>query len=155
MKTSIVPSQITTLEDKIIGNMGVTQVILLVIPLFLFGFCFVLTPPFFHFAVYKDVLSGSVAILSVCLSIRIRGQLIFNRIRTYGNYALRPRYYFYKVLEYSFDNSDPIEYVTENTEQNIKRIFARPPSVLEIIDSRSIDVTYSANRKGTLDVSVK
>ena len=34
MKMTVVPAQVTTVEDRIIGNLGFSQILLLIVPVF-------------------------------------------------------------------------------------------------------------------------
>ena len=46
MKMTVVPAQVTTVEDRIIGSLGFSQILLLVIPIFVSAGVFALVPPF-------------------------------------------------------------------------------------------------------------
>ena len=79
MRTTVVPAQITSVEDKIAGNLSFTQLLLLVTPLFLGISLLILLPPFGVFAVYKIIISSAVTIVCISLAIRIRGRLEINK----------------------------------------------------------------------------
>ena len=76
MKTSVVPAQVTTIEDRIIGNLGFSQILLLIIPVFLSAGIFTFLPPILNGALYKYILMAILLILCIILSIRIRGKML-------------------------------------------------------------------------------
>ncbi len=95
MRTTTVPAQITTVEDKIAGELNITQLMLLVMPIFIGAGIFVLLPPFFNYAVYKVVVIVCVAAFFATLAIRIKGRIILQWLLVLVRYNLRPRYYLY------------------------------------------------------------
>lgn len=96
MKTAIVPAQITTVEDKVAGNLSVQQLILLVTPLFISGGVFALLPPSFGIVIYKIVIVSVVALICLAAAIRVRGTLLVYWIARLLRYTLRPRIYVYR-----------------------------------------------------------
>lgn len=100
MKRSIVPAQITTVEDRIVGGLTSYQLTLLLSPLCAGFVAYALLPPDFRLAWYK---LGAVAVLEligVLLSIRIKGRMLLFWFITIARYNTRPRFYIY-------DKNDP------------------------------------------------
>lgn len=95
MKMTVVPAQVTTVEDRIIGNLGFSQILLLIVPVFAAAGIFVLLPPFMGGVLYKYVIMGVVALLFGLLSIRIKGKIIALWLVTVLRYNLRPKYYLF------------------------------------------------------------
>ena len=93
MRTTVIPAQITTVEDKIAGNLNLTQVFILMVPVFFGTAVYVLTPPFFRFAIYKIAVITTVTLISLLLSLRIKGKIIANWLGVLLRYNLRPKYY--------------------------------------------------------------
>ncbi len=95
MRSSIVPAQITTVEDKVAGALSFSQLGLLGAPVFLAGVMYALLPPFFAASPYK--LAGFFAAAVICgvLAIRVRGQLVLTQAVRFGRYSLRPRFVLY------------------------------------------------------------
>ena len=93
MKVTIVPAQITTVEDRIAGPLGLSQLILLVAPIFMGACIYTVLPPELGFALYKLVPIIGLFALGGLLAIRVRGKIILNWLVTILRYALRPRYY--------------------------------------------------------------
>lgn len=95
MRTTIVPAQVTTVEDKITGNLGLSQLVLLVLPVFGGSALFVALPPFFSYATYKVVLIVCFAVLCGVLAIRIKGKIILMWLAAIIRFNVRPRYYLF------------------------------------------------------------
>ncbi len=95
MKTAIVPAQITTVEDKVAGNLSVQQLVLIVFPLFVAGGVFALLPPSFGLVVYKFCIVSLIASVCLASAIRIKGTLVVYWIVRLMRYGIRPRTYVY------------------------------------------------------------
>ena len=93
MKIRRIPAQITTVEDKIAGNLTFIQMILLVIPVFVVLVGYSSIPPVMHFSLLKIILMGSIGIIPPLLSIRIKEHIILTWIGILLTYNLRPKYY--------------------------------------------------------------
>lgn len=93
MRSTIVPAQVTTVEDKITGKIGLSQLLLLTIPVFSGSLMFVILPPFFSYALYKIVLITACVAICALLSIRFRGRILLSWALAILRYNLRPKYY--------------------------------------------------------------
>lgn len=91
MKTTVVPAQVTTVEDKIAGNLSFTQLLLLVTPVFLGGVVFVLLPPLFGFSYLKLIIGCILAVVCMTLAIRIKGKILLHWIVVIARYNARSR----------------------------------------------------------------
>ncbi|HEY1645060.1 MAG TPA: hypothetical protein VGF75_01590 [Candidatus Saccharimonadales bacterium] len=96
MKISVIPAQITTVEDRIAGSLNLTQLLLLAIPLFITAAIFFVLPPVGHYSLYKIIISGLVSVASGSLAIRVNGKLVLNLIKLRLEYELRPKLYVYE-----------------------------------------------------------
>lgn len=95
MRSTIVPAQITTVEDKIFGNITVQQGLLLGVPLLL-GFVFtILLPPNGQFVDYKVLISFITLIICGVLAVRIKERIIAQWLVLFARYAARPEYFVY------------------------------------------------------------
>lgn len=104
MRATTIPAQITTVEDKIAGNLNMTQVALLAVPIIFAAMVYTAFPPTFRFALYKLPLILLVALLCIGLSLRINGKVIISWLIVVLRFNLRPRYYLFdKNDEYSRD----------------------------------------------------
>lgn len=107
MKLSIVPAQITSVEDRIAANLNFSQILLLSIPLFLAIVIFFSLPPFGIYSTYKLILVIFLAVIFSSLAIRIHDKLVIDLIKLRLSYFLRPRIYVYQlqptVKTFNFD----------------------------------------------------
>ena len=95
MRVSIVPAQITTVEDKIAGNVSVQQAMLLGVPI-LFGFIIALVfPPSGQFVAYKIAIVLGLFILCGSLAIRIKDRIVAQWLKLFVIYSARPLHYIY------------------------------------------------------------
>lgn len=95
MKRSVVPAQITTVEDRIFGGLAPHQLVLMLAPL-CFGFLmYAVMPPNFHLTPYKICVAVVLEIIGATLSIRIKDKIVLLWLITVLRYNLRPRYYLY------------------------------------------------------------
>lgn len=95
MKTTVIPAQITTVEDTIAGNLNLTQIVLLVTSLFVNMFIYALVPKQLSFSPFKLALIGIVFAVFIALALRIKGRLVLNWILVFAAYALRPHIYIF------------------------------------------------------------
>lgn len=96
MKTAIVPAQITTVEDKVVGNLSMQQMVLAVFPLFVGAGLFTLAPSMFVISTYKLIILGIVAIICLTSAVRIKGTLIIYIVIRLLHFHTRPRLYVYR-----------------------------------------------------------
>lgn len=105
MKTTAIPAQVTTVEDKIAGNLSMTQIILLLVPLFASIFIYALLPERLHFTPYKIGLIFLVLVAFLTLAVRVKERIILTWLILLVSYHLRPHVFV-------FDKNDP--YLREN-----------------------------------------
>lgn len=93
MKTTVIPAQITTVEDKIAGNLNLTQIVLLIIPAIFTAGAYTVMPPNFTIVWYK--LPFIFAVLAICLllALRIRGKIVLSWLMVLVRFNLRAKYY--------------------------------------------------------------
>lgn len=162
MKITVVPAQVTTVEDRIIGNLGFSQMILLVIPIFFGGTLFAALPPVMNGSVYKYIAMGILAFTCCTLAIRIKGKIIATWLVTILRYNLRPKYYLFNKNTSSFRQDYPL--VTEpkgdkKTREAESRQVPRPrlntpeaARVLAVIASPAAKFRFETTKKGGLHV---
>ena len=93
MRTTVIPAQITTVEDKIAGNLNLTQLMLMVASLFIGVMIYALLPKQASFSLYK--IPSFVIDFIICfgLALRIKGKIVLNWLIILLSYKLRPSYY--------------------------------------------------------------
>ena len=95
MRTTVIPAQITTVEDKIAGNLNLTQILLLMIPVFWSTVVYVIFLPSMKLVWYKLPLVLVVLFVCLVLSMRIKGKVVFNWLFVLLRYNFRPKYYLF------------------------------------------------------------
>ncbi len=95
MRTTVIPAQITTVEDKIAGSLNLTQILILMIPVFWTTVVYAILPPRLHLEWYKLPVILIVLILCLILSLRIKGKVVVNWLLLVLRYNIRPRYYLF------------------------------------------------------------
>ena len=93
MKIVVIPAEVTTLEDTIIGKLTISQLILMCLPLFFGLIVFFVLPPVASFAWYKLALVLPPAILCGAGSLRISGQLLLQTSLEHLAYRRRIKIY--------------------------------------------------------------
>ena len=93
MRTTVIPAQITTVEDRIAANLNLTQIILLLSSLFVATFIYAVLPHRLSLTYYKYPLFLLEFLLFISLSLRVRGRVVLNWLFVLSAYYLRPRYY--------------------------------------------------------------
>ncbi len=165
MKTTVVPAQVTTVEDKIAGNLGVSQLLLLTVPVFGGSALFVVLPPFFSYSTYKVVLIVCIAVICGTLAIRIKGTILLLWAVILLRYNLRPRYYVFDKndthLREPEAGNTQAEISEERTEPERAEVTLLPPlRTADIVNAESILTNPAAkfrleiNRKGELSVHI-
>ncbi|MDO8618594.1 MAG: PrgI family protein [Candidatus Daviesbacteria bacterium] len=95
MRTTVIPAQITTVEDKIAGSLNLTQIILLLVSLFVATFIYATFPQRLSFSMYKIIFIAIQFFFFVFLSLRIKGKVVINWLFILSSYYLRPGFYIY------------------------------------------------------------
>lgn len=163
MKSTVVPAQVTTVEDKVTGNLSITQLMLLIVPLFLGSAIFIVLPPFFDYAAYKLGIIACVAVASAVLAIRIKEQILLSWIVMILRYNLRPRFFvFDKNSQFNRDLAKPVfelkddlvvaeqKPITKLSTPTIPELF----SVENLISTPEANFTIKRNKKGDLSVYI-
>lgn len=164
MKTTIVPAQITTVEDKIAGNLNFTQLLLLIAPIFLGGAIYAFVPPMISYTFLKTILVVTLAVVCISLAVRIKGRLVLEWIVIKSRYNARPKIYVYNKNDMFLRQQVKEMTETGNQKQRVKKTKVRLepntalPKLVQIehmITDPKADFHFRANRKGGLSVHIK
>lgn len=162
MKVTVVPAQVTTVEDRIIGNLGFSQMLLMIIPVFVSAGLFALLPPFMGSALYKYVFMAILAFVCCILAIRIKGKIIALWLVTILRYNVRPKYYLFNKNTTALRQDYP-PIVEPKIEQKVKNVkeerMTRPrlntpetAKVLMTIENPAAKFRFETTKKGGLNV---
>lgn len=101
MKTTVVPAQITTVEDKIAGSLNFIQILLLVFSLIIGTALYGLIPPKLHLSTIKIAMIIVQFTIFGTLAIRYRGRILADWLIIYLRYRARPRIYIFDKRDIS------------------------------------------------------
>lgn len=104
MRTTVIPAQITTVEDRIAANLNLTQIILLLASLFVATFIYAVFPHRLSLTFYKYPLFVINFIVFITLSLRIKGRVVLNWLFVLSTYYFRPRYYVFNKNDITLRN---------------------------------------------------
>lgn len=166
MKTTVVPAQITTVEDKIAGSLTMPQIVLLVISLIAGSAIYAVVSPKMHLGSIKTALILIQFMFFGGLAIRINGKILGEWLVIYLRFRSRPKQYvFTKNDLISRDIPTGQEYLHQNQETSEKTIGAKktskPLTLMEELDLKkvfendSFSISFKPSKKGGLNVSLK
>src|SRR3989344_1824575 len=95
MRTTVIPAQITTVEDKIAGSLNLTQIFILMVPVFWTTIVYAIFPAPMQITWYKLPVVLAVLIICLILSLRIKDKVVLSWLVVLLRYNLRPRYYLF------------------------------------------------------------
>lgn len=95
MRTTIIPAQITTVEDKIAGNLSMAQILIMLIPVGLTAMIYSLLTPSMKLVSYKLFLIIAVTLVCLILAIRIKDKIVAEWLSVLIKYTNRPKYYLF------------------------------------------------------------
>lgn len=164
MRTTTVPAQITTVEDKVAGELSLIQLLLLVAPIFGGAAIFVVLPPFFASSPYKIVIIVCLAVLFAMLAIRIKGKIVLTWLLILTRYNTRPRYYLFNKNDTHLRDIPKPEASQEVVEQAEPEKAARMPlprlttaelmQVEQLIANPDANLRFITDKKGALSVRI-
>lgn len=164
MKTTVVPAQITTVEDRIAGNLTFTQLIMLVIPLITSAAIYVLIPPDNHLSLIKGILIGLQFAVFGTLAIRIRGKILIDWLVILLRFRMRPRIYIFTKNDLTHREADVIPVAEEKKaatkEIKVKKELRNTVSledqamIEKVLFNPSLKFRFGLGKKGGIDVSV-
>ena len=165
MRTTVIPAQITTVEDKIAGNLSMTQIVILMIPVFFGTLLFALFPPTMHVVLYKIPPVLLVLLVSLLLSLRIKGKVVANWLIVLLSYNLRPRFYVFNKNDSYLRDVPQLEAVIQKQTVAVKAkkdilLPAKTFSVKELkkmeafIKNPNYSLSLKPGKKGELYVAV-
>lgn len=162
MKATVVPAQVTTVEDRVAGNLGFSQLMLFAVPVFGGALLYAVLPPSMDIAMYKIIVLITLAVVSSILAIRIKGKIILFWLAILLRYNLRPKYYLFNKNtalyreDYPEIKTEPV--VTNDREQTQSSAQLPRLSLLEInevhamLDNPNSQIRFEMTKKGGLNV---
>jgi len=162
MRTTVIPAQITTVEDKIAGSLNMTQVFILMTPVFFGVLVYAFFPPLMHLEIYKILLTAVVVVFALILSLRIKGKVVANWLIVLLTYNLRPRFYLFNkndIYQREVYLPKTIQKVNKkaalkkkvNLDTNLSKDIAK---IERYIKDPKYDLSLKPNKKGGLYVAL-
>lgn len=160
MKTTIIPAQITTVEDKIIGNFTFSQVFIMVASLIVGAVLYVFIPPRLYLGSFKLMLIAFQLLLMGGLAIRFNGKIVIEWLSLYIKYLRRPRYYLFTHSQYPDTEEQAVARRskprnTENVKRHVPQESVKQEDFLGILNNPSVTMLFKLNKEGDIDVSVR
>lgn len=162
MKVTVVPAQVTTVEDRIVGNLGFSQMLLLIVPVFVSAALFAALPPVMGSAPYKFTVMGIMAFICALLAIRIRGKIVAAWLISILRYNLRPKYYLFNknttAMREDFTPGSMKKPASDKKRNPTKRALLprlndiEAAKILAVIENPAAQLRFETTRKGALHV---
>jgi len=166
MRTTVIPAQVTTVEDKIAGNLNLTQILILMVPVFWTTIVYTFFAPSMRLAWYKLPLILIVLFICLILSLRIKGKVVLEWLFVLLRYHVRPKIYcfdkndeYQRVLDLPVFEKKPIKLLNAKT---VKKEVKHTAQKLNLGDFIKLDnllgnskytVSYKSGRKGGINVA--
>jgi hypothetical protein len=163
MKTTVVPAQITTVEDRIAGNFTFAQIFLMIVALIIGTVFYVVIPPKMHLGSFKLFLILFEFFVFIGLSIRVNGKIVAEWLAVYSRYSKRPRrYVFTKNDEAGREQVAAVKkqaIVSEEPKKKVKAVLPNIPiteeaRINELLTNPSLTLSFELAKKGGIDVSI-
>ena len=164
MKVTVVPAQVTTVEDRIAGRLGLSQIMLLITPIFIGSALYVILPPFMNSSPYKLVIIISLMLVCSLLSIRIKGKIILFWLIVVLRYRMRPGYYVFNKNTLSGREEYMNVILAEEKDADDARVRTKtlvpslsPAELVEVqslMNNPAANIMYAATKKGGLNVLI-
>lgn len=160
MKQTVVPAQVTTVEDRIVGNLGISQMVLLSMPVLAAGIVFTVLPPALHVALYKLLFLVPFTTLCAALAIRIKGKIVLFWIVVRARYNLRPEYHVFdknttanrqlyeEVKAVELPGDEPIKVASRRQRSTLTT--TEMIRTLAAIDNPAAKFAFTTDKKGRL-----
>lgn len=164
MRNTVIPAQITTVEDKIAGNLNLTQILLLMTPILITTLLYSLVSPAMKLTVFKMILVGLSSLVCGILAIRVKGRVVLNWLAVFIKYKLRPSFFVFnkndcylREIETTVKNNNQVKVIKKvpvlKTEKSLLEVDA--VKLLHVINNQKNSLSFVFNQKGGLRVAVE
>lgn len=136
MRTTIIPAQITTVEDKVAGSLNMTQVLILMTPILWTAIVYILLMPSMKLTSFKLVLIIISTTISGILALRIKDKIVAEWLGVLLKYRLRPKYYLFNKNDLTSRIVDmpDIPDIAVTTRKSHKKVASKSKTELNISD---------------------
>ena len=91
MRSTVIPAQITSVEDKITSFLNLKQIIILVVNLILVMIIFLIIPPLVKFTFLKMIIAIILSLIITPLSFKYKGHILIEYLSLILGYKFRPK----------------------------------------------------------------
>lgn len=158
MKTTIIPAQITTVEDKIAGSLNMTQILILMFPVLWTALIYILLPVPMKLSSYKVGLIVACVFVCILLAIRIKEKIIAEWLGIILKYRFRPKYWLFDkndLTSRQLDIPDIPNIAVSTRKKTARSIHTHTPDVAisdlvkvqNLIDTGKVAVRYQFEKK--------
>jgi hypothetical protein len=163
MKTTVVPAQITTVEDRIAGNLTFTQIILLIFPLITSAALYSALPPHNGLGALKISLIALQFCFFGSLALRIKGKVVMDWLLVYLRFSLRPRIYVFTKNDPTCRDVAPVEAKEKAAHKAKKAVskeavpaltFPEHSLLTELLENKNLTIGFAMSEKGGVNVSL-
>lgn len=152
MKNSIVPAQVTDIQDRVAGSLTLTQLGLLVLPIFIGLTLYLMPPDGMHIDTVKLVAMTTSAIICCISAVRFKKRTIAVWAIALLRYHLKPKTY---VFDKNYGRTRIEKEATEYIETPTQKTHHQPPPVIRhAYLMPELDVNFVRSKKGGLDVHI-
>jgi hypothetical protein len=164
MRNTVIPAQITTVEDKIAGNLNLTQILLLMTPVLITTLLYSLVSPVMKLTIFKMILVGFLSLVCGVLAIRVKGRVILNWLAVFIKYKLRPSFFVFnkndcylREIETPVKNNNQVKVIKKLPVLKIEKSLLEVDAVklLHVINNQKNSLRFVFNQKGGLRVAVE
>jgi hypothetical protein len=165
MRITVVPAQITTVEDRVAGNFTFVQIVLMIIPLVIGALIYSSMAPKIHFNPAKLTLIAIDFFIFGIMAIRFNGKILADWMIIYLRYSVRPRRYIFTkndlihrdmILETAEENHSVKTQTTKNISKKQKALSLLEQSKMDqLFAENALSVSFKISKKGGVDVSLK
>ena len=163
MRNTVIPAQITTVEDKIAGNLNLTQILLLMTPILITTLLYSLVSPAMKLTVFKMILVGLSSLVCGILAIRVKGRVVLNWLAVWIKFKLRPSFFVFnkndcylREIETPSKNNNQVKVIKKlpvlKTEKSMLEVDA--VKLLHVINNQKNSLRFVFNQKGGLRVAL-
>ncbi len=148
MRTTIIPAQITTVEDKIAGSLNMTQILILMFPVLWTALIYILFAPAMKLVPYKLGLIGVVIMICLILVIRIKDKIVAEWLGVVLRYQFRPKYWLYNKNDSTnriIDVPD-IPDITLTPRKAVKKSTNKQKSEIDVADLVKLEQLISSGK---------
>lgn len=155
MRTTVIPAQITSVEDKIAGNLNFTQLLLLVVPVIINCLVYTLLPERMHLNTYKGILMISSFFIFAILALRVKGKVLINWLILIMQYNLRPKYYLFnkndlsgRKIEISLGQEKDYVKTKVTIERPSDSVFSDLAKLERLVTKKTASIRFKPNKGG-------